>query len=141
VIGTDSFTPLGSEDRAAAVALWRAAELTRPWNDPEADFNRALAGSHAAILGARQAGALAATIMVGEDGHRGWFYYLTVDPAWRRRGLGRAAVKAAEAWLRARGVPKAQLMIRGDNDEARAFYAALGYEVGDVTVVGRWLDR
>jgi ribosomal protein S18 acetylase RimI-like enzyme len=141
VIGGESFTPLGSEDRAAAVALWHAAGLTRPWNDPEADFDRALAGSHAAILGARRAGALAATIMVGEDGHRGWFYYLAVDPAWRRQGLGRAAIKAAETWLSARGVPKAQLMIRDGNDEARAFYAALGYEVSNVTVVGRWLDR
>lgn len=27
-------------DEAAVVALWRAAELTRPWNDPHADIAR-----------------------------------------------------------------------------------------------------
>ena len=50
--------------------------------------------------------------MVGHDGHRGMFYYLAVDPARQRRGLGRAAVRAAEAWLAARGVWKVNLLVR-----------------------------
>lgn len=139
---TKGFLPLGAADADAAVALWNEAGLTRPWNDPHADFARAITGAHSAVLGARdEVGALTATIMTGEDGHRGWFYYLAVHSAHRRRGLGRAAVTAAEHWLRARGVPKAQLMIRHDNDAAGAFYAALGYESAEVTVVARWLDR
>lgn len=139
---TPVFASLGAADAEATVALWQAADLTRPWNDPHADFARAITGAHSAVLGGRdETGVLVATIMTGEDGHRGWFYYLAVDPAHRRRGLGRAAVAAAEDWLRARAVPKAQLMIRHGNDAAGAFYAALGYESADVTVVARWLDR
>ena len=47
--------------------------------------------------------------MVGHDGHRGWFYYLAVDPALRGRGFGRAMTQAGEAWLTARGIEKAQI--------------------------------
>jgi ribosomal protein S18 acetylase RimI-like enzyme len=48
----------------------------------------ALARHHAGstILGARREGKLVATVMVGHDGHRGWVYYLGVDPAFRRQG-------------------------------------------------------
>ena len=137
-----AFAPLTAADCEAVIALWQAVELTRPWNDPHADFALAISGPHSAVLGARDdTGALVATVMVGEDGHRGWFYYLAVDAAHQRRGLGRAAVAAAENWLQARNIPKAQLMIRNGNAVAVTFYAALGYEPADVTVVGRWLDR
>ena len=142
MIGAAGFGALGPDHCSAAVALWRAAGLTRPWNDPEADYDRAIAGPHSTVLGGFGADdTLVATIMVGEDSHRGWFYYLAVDPARRGQGLGRAAVAAAEAWLTARGLPKAQLMVRDDNSDARAFYAAIGYEPAEVTVFARRLDR
>ena len=35
---------------------------------------------------------------------------------------------AAEDWLRARGAPKLNLMVREDNAAAAAFYERLGYE-------------
>jgi ribosomal protein S18 acetylase RimI-like enzyme len=78
--------------------------------------------------------------MVGHDGHRGWFYYLSVDPAAQRRGYGRAMVAAAEQWLAARKIVKAMLMIRPDNDAVRAFYESLGYFDQPRTVLARWLD-
>lgn len=130
--------PLVPDDRAAAVALWQACGLTRPWNDPAADFDRALAGEGSAVLGLCDGGALVGTVMVGEDGHRGWLYYLAVAPGHRGRGLARALVAAAEDWLRARGVPKVQLMVRDGNDAA-GLYATLGYEPAAVTVLARWL--
>lgn len=131
---------LGPADADAAIALWEAAGLTRPWNPPRADFDRAVAGPVSAVLGIRDGGSLVATAMVGEDGHRGWLYYLAVDPARRREGLGRALVAAAEAWIAARGGVKAQLMVRGDNADAAAFYERLGYDVQDTVVLGRRLD-
>ena len=33
-----------SADRAAVTTLWQDCGLTRPWNDPVADFDRAVAG-------------------------------------------------------------------------------------------------
>ncbi|RYE03264.1 MAG: GNAT family N-acetyltransferase, partial [Sphingomonadales bacterium] len=39
-----------SSDREAVVALWRACGLTRPWNDPDADFALALATGASTVL-------------------------------------------------------------------------------------------
>lgn len=129
--------PLEISQRDAAVALWEACGLTRPWNDPYADFDRALSGSASTVLGAFDAGALLGTAMVGHDGHRGWVYYLAVDPAKRGRQLGRALMQASEAWLADRGAPKLNVMIRGDNAVTRAFYEAVGYRLDDVVVYSR----
>lgn len=134
--------PASTKDCAAIVALWRECGLTRPWNDPQADFARALASQSATVLVAREDSGIAASVMVGFDGHRGWVYYLAVAASARRAGLGRALMDAAEAWLRERAAPKIQLMVRGDNQAALDFYAALGMERQDVVTLGRFLgDR
>lgn len=132
--------PLPDHLHADAVALWRHVGLTRPWNDAEADLRRAVDGPASSVLAAVHEGALLATAMVGHDGHRGWVYYLAVASDARRRGIGSALVRACERWLVERDIPKLQLMVRSDNATAQAFYAPLGYEVVDVTVLGRRLD-
>jgi len=130
---------LTAEDRADAVALWHRSGLTRPWNPPEEDFDRAVAGVGSAVLGGSVDGHLVATAMVGHDGHRGWVYYLAVDPDHRSTGCGRAMMGAAEQWVQAAGVPKLQLMVRSGNTGALGFYGALGYAVEDTAVLSRWL--
>jgi ribosomal protein S18 acetylase RimI-like enzyme len=133
--------PLPPHRQDAAVALWHATGLTRPWNDPVDDLRRALDGPSSAVLAALdEAGELLGTAMVGHDGHRGWVYYLAVDPDARRQGLGRELMRACEHWLRARDVPKLQLMVRSGNRGAVAFYQRLGYTDADVVVLGRRLD-
>lgn len=127
-------------DADAVIALWHACGLTRPWNDPHGDFERALAGPSSTVLVLRDESTIAASVMVGHDGHRGWVYYLATDPARRRLGHGRAMMTAAEGWLRARRVPKLQLMVREGNDAALAFYAALGLEPQPVVTLGRFLE-
>jgi ribosomal protein S18 acetylase RimI-like enzyme len=77
--------------------------------------------------------------MVGHDGHRGWVYYLAVDPGKRRSGLGRHMMQKAEGWLRQRGVVKLNLMVRNGNDGALNFYRRLGFEDANVTVLAHWL--
>jgi ribosomal protein S18 acetylase RimI-like enzyme len=129
--------PLRAEGIPAAVALWTQCGLTRPWNDPWVDARRALEGPASTILAGRRAGRLAATAMVGADGHRAWVYYLGVAPDSRGLGDGAAMMAAAEAWARARGMPKIQLMVRADNAEAQAFYRAIGYDLETVTVWSR----
>lgn len=86
-------------------------------------------------------GRLLGTAMVGHDGHRGWVYYLAVQPDLRRSGVGRALMQSSEEWLRERGMPKVNLMVRTTNSAAIAFYARLGYEDGEVVVLGKFLDR
>ncbi|MEV7693950.1 GNAT family acetyltransferase [Microbacterium sp. NPDC089189] len=112
----------------AVVALWHAAGLTRPWNDPHRDIERKLSVQPELFLVAVHAGEIIGTVMAGYDGHRGWLYYLAVDPARTGEGIGRALVAEAERLLLAMGCPKVQLMVRPDNAGARGFYEALGYE-------------
>ena len=101
-----------------------------------------MAGSTSTILVARDdPGSLLGTAMVGHDGHRGWVYYLVVQPSHQRQGLARALMAACEDWVRARGVLKIQLMVRHSNPDVIAFYNALGYVDGEVVVLGRFLDR
>ena len=127
------------DDCDAVIALWQACGLTRPWNDPAADFERAVSGMTSDIVLLEHDGHLAAAVMVGDDGHRGWVYYLGVAPACRKQGLGRQMMAAAEHWLRDRNAPKIQLMVRDDNEAAIGFYQALGYEVQPVVTMGKRL--
>jgi len=124
---------------AAAVALWQACGLTRPWNDPYSDFQRAVDGDSTVVLGAYD-DELIGTAMVGVDGHRGWVYYVASAPDRRGEGIGRALMAAAEDWVESRGMPKIQLMVRRSNTTVVDFYAALGYEEQDCVVLGRRFD-
>jgi hypothetical protein len=69
---TGEIAPLPEAPVAEAVALWEEAGLTRPWNDPFADCRRALRGPDSTVLAMRDPAGVAATAMVGHDGHRGW---------------------------------------------------------------------
>ncbi|MCJ2079761.1 GNAT family acetyltransferase [Methylobacterium sp. J-090] len=139
---TESLTirPFDAGDRAAVIALWRACGLVVPHNDPDADIDRAAGRANSDVLvGVTPDGRVAVSVMVGHDGHRGWLYYVAVAQDARGRGHGRAMVAAGEEWLRARGVPKAQLMIRDTNTAVRDFYAGLGWDAVPRTVMERWL--
>ena len=135
-----AIAPIVDADVATVVALWQACGLTRPWNDPAADIALARRGANATILIGRADGVIVASALVGHDGHRGWVYYLAVAPERRRAGLGRAMMDAAEAWLRTRGAPKIQLMVRDDNEAALGFYESLGLERQKVVMLGRFLS-
>jgi ribosomal protein S18 acetylase RimI-like enzyme len=125
---TIDFRPLATNEICEAVRLWDACGLTRPWNDPVADAERALAGPTSTIMGSYAAGHLIGTAMCGWDGHRGWIYYLGVDDDFRRWGIGRELIQLCEDWLGQFGAPKIQLMVRPENSAAAEFYEAIGYE-------------
>ncbi len=79
------------------------------------------------------------TALCGYDGHRGWIYYVAVDTANQRSGIGRALIDEAEFRLRALGCPKVMLMVRRDNSAAGDFYDRLGYTPNDVATFGKRL--
>lgn len=128
-------------DFDAVVELWRAAGVFRPWNDPARDIAFARRDAHSTVLVAARGGRIVATAMVGEDGHRGWTYYVAVDPGLQRAGLGRRMMDAVEAWLAARGVWKVQLLVRADNAAAKGFYERLGYRDTQTTCFQKVIDK
>jgi len=132
-----SFRDITDADVEAVVALWQACGLTRPWNDPYKDISFARRSENATVLVLAHDGHIVASAMAGHDGHRGVLYYVAVDPARQRQGLGKAAVRAGEEWLKARGVWKVNLLVRDENAAARGFYEALGYGVNPVISMAR----
>lgn len=52
---------------------------------------------------------------------------LVVDPAWRRRGIGKLLARSVEVWAIGLGAPWVEVNVYEVNDEARRFYEALGY--------------
>jgi ribosomal protein S18 acetylase RimI-like enzyme len=135
-----AITEIEDADVSAVVSLWERCVLTRPWNDPIADIALARTSANATILLGRENDRIVASAMVGHDGHRGWVYYVAVDPDWRGQGLGRAIMTAAEDWLRQAGIAKLQLLVRRDNAKASAFYETIGYDEAQVAVFAKWLD-
>ena len=135
-----SIAEIGNADLDEVIALWRRCGSTRDWNNPAADIALARKGANSTILLGRDGSDLVASVLVGHDGHRGWVYYVTVDPDRRFKGHGRAIMDAAENWLRARGIEKLQLMVRGDNAKVHSFYQSIGYYDQDRVVFAKWLD-
>ena len=136
---TAAVRPFADEDEDAVVALWAAAGLTRPWNDPHRDIARKMQVQRELFLVAEDDGAVVGTAMAGYDGHRGWVYYLAVAPERQGRGLGRTLMAEAESRLLALGCPKVNVQIRSGNEAVAAFYDRLGYAPDAATSLGKRL--
>ena len=126
-------------DQAVVVALWQECGLVRPRNDPIRGFDVALQNSTSTVLVLQNEVQIIGAIIVGFDGYRGWFYHLGVKPDYQSAGNGRLLITAAEDWLRARGAPKANLMVLNTNSKVIGFYEKLGYTVQETTVMGKRL--
>lgn len=124
-----TFDEITTSDIDAVIDIWTRAGLTRPWNDPHRDITFAMEGPRSTVLAGRLDGQIISTVMVGHDGHRGAVYYLGVEPNAQGHGHGRATMRAAEDWLRQKGVWKLNLIVRGENKKTIGFYEAIGYEI------------
>jgi ribosomal protein S18 acetylase RimI-like enzyme len=131
--------PYRPGDRDALVKLWQRCELTVPYNDPDRDIALWRASPNAEIFVGEADGKIVASVCVGHDGHRGYPYYVAVDPNVQGKGFGQRVMRHAEVWLARRGVPKMNVMVRETNEKVIGFYKALGYEVTPRFVFARWL--
>lgn len=118
------------DDEAVVVRLWDACNLLVPYNDTAWDiaFCRSSPANSQLFVGLIGQD-LVASVMVGHDGHRGWLYYVAVDPELRRKGIGGQMVRHGEEWLASLGVWKTHLLIRQTNSGMRSFYEKMGYAI------------
>ncbi|MCM3656328.1 GNAT family acetyltransferase [Agromyces mediolanus] len=149
--GSFRIRPFAVSDTEEVVALWRAAGLVKPWNDPYLDIERKLTVqpelflvAEAAASGPGSAGSgagstVVGSVMAGYDGHRGWVNYLAVADPERGTGLGRALMAEVERLLLERGCPKLNLQVRSANTAVIAFYERLGYRLDDAVSLGKRL--
>ena len=134
--------PYSESDEKAVAKLWREVfPDAPPWNRPETDIRRKLSVQPELFLVAIINSDIVGTAMAGYDGHRGWVYYVAVDPRHRRKGIGTALMKKVERDLIQLGCPKLNLQIRANNDEVVAFYKKLGYEVEDRISMAKRLEK
>jgi len=126
-------------DQKQVISIWESCDLVKPQNNPETDFLLALETKDSTILVLESDGSLIGSVVVGFDGHRGWYYYLGISPERQSVGNGRLLVAAAEDWLLSRGAPKAMLMVRNTNSKVIGFYEKLGYTLEETSVLGKTL--
>jgi len=132
--------PFQLSDETVVVQLWKDCNLIVPWNDPLRDIRRKLRVQPELFLIGFISGELAATVIAGYEGHRGWLNYLAVAPRFRRQGLGRKMAAEAEAVLRQMGCPKINIHIRTGNTEVIEFYRRIGFKPDDVVSMGKRLE-
>ncbi len=132
--------PIVDADIPVVIDLWQRCNLARPWNDSAADIALARRDENSDILIGRDGDNIVASVLVGHDGHRGWVYYVAVDPGHQGKDFGRAIMAAAEDWLRARGIEKLMLLVRSDNTKVQKFYEKLDYVEQDRVIYAKWLD-
>jgi ribosomal protein S18 acetylase RimI-like enzyme len=125
--------------RGDVVALWKACELTRPWNNPDRDIDRVLKNQTGKLFLLIKKDHVSGSVMVGYDGHRGSVYYLSVHPDLQRANLGSTLMEHAENYLLTLGCPKLNLMVRTTNLPVIGFYERLGYQKDEVVTMSKRL--
>jgi ribosomal protein S18 acetylase RimI-like enzyme len=131
--------PYAPEYESAVIGLWERCNLVRPVNNPELDIARKMKVNPELFLIGLMNGKVVATAMGGYEGHRGWVNYLGVDPAQRKKGLGRRMMAAVEEKLLEMGCPKLNLQVLVKNTEAMQFYERIGYKRDEVVSMGKRL--
>ncbi len=131
--------PFEQGDRTAVISLWERSNLIVPWNDPATDIDRKLQVQAELFLVGIEGENLVSTAMGGYDGHRGWIYYLAVEPACRGRGYGSQLVEHLSEIMLEKGCPKVNIMVRSSNREVVRFYRQLGFKQDEVVCMGRRL--
>lgn len=138
---TDHMTirPYQPTDEEQVIDLWRLCNLVVPPNDPRRDIQRKRQVQPELFLVGVIGERVAATVMAGYDGHRGWLYALAVAPDRQRQGLGRRTVEEAEARLKAMDCRKINLQVRASNAAVIGFYESLGFSVEKQVSLGKRL--
>jgi ribosomal protein S18 acetylase RimI-like enzyme len=108
--------------------LWaEAAENAERAPDTREAVTALLGRDPDAVIVAEHDGELVGSVIAGWDGWRCHLYRLAVRPAWRRRGVGSALLRAAEDRFRAVGSARADAMVLDSNGLGQSLWRAEGY--------------
>ena len=121
-----------TDDIPDVLALWSEATVEASATD-DVDGVVALldVDPDSLLLAIDDDGTIVGTVIASFDGWRGAMYRLAVLPTHRRRGIATTLVEDGERRLRAKGARRFHLIVVADEEPARAFWTAAGYEQQD----------
>ncbi|MFC9794936.1 GNAT family N-acetyltransferase [Streptomyces sp. NPDC057695] len=119
------------EDAEAVLAFWKESAEGTSVSDDLDGVTRLVTRDPGALLLAVSGDVLVGSVIAGWDGWRASLYRLAVLPAYRRRGVSTALLRAAEERFAALGGRRADAMVLEENETGRHLWAAAGYERQD----------
>lgn len=122
---------IAPSDHPRLLALWEAAGLhSKPeGRDSLPAFERQMVGGMVIPIGVEtEEGKLVGVVLASHDGRKGWINRLAVHPDYRRRGIAKTLITAAEEALRERGFQIFSALIEPGNDVSLALFQSAGYE-------------
>jgi GNAT superfamily N-acetyltransferase len=121
---------LTAADYGAVVGLWRQAGLPvkLAGRDSREQFAAQMAGDLQIVLGIWDCDRLVGVVLTTHDGRKGWINRLAVHPDYRRQGLGRLLIEAAEQVLHDQGLSIIAALIEDANTASRTLFEQAGYE-------------
>ncbi|MEU2656827.1 GNAT family N-acetyltransferase [Streptomyces sp. NPDC007325] len=119
-------------DAESVLAFWRdSAEGTSISDDVDGVKRLLDRDPEALILAVDGDDRIVGSVIAGWDGWRASLYRLAVLPSYRRRGLSKVLLKAAEDRFAALGGRRADAMVLEANERAHHAWGAAGYERQD----------
>lgn len=117
--------PCRPDEGPALLDLWHHADASPSPTDTPEQVDQVIRDSAAAVLVAVDDDLLVGSIIGGWDGWRGNLYRLAVLPSYRRRGVARALVAAAEERLAAGGALRVSALVEHDHPWAVGFWDSI----------------
>jgi N-acetylglutamate synthase len=106
-----------------AFELWKRCEGIGLSNaDDREPLQKFLLKNRGLNFVALEEGRIIGTCLCGSDGRRGYLYHLAVDPAQRRKGIGKRLVENTLQALAEQGIQKCHIMVFGSNESGLAFW-------------------
>ena len=124
--------PFEPPDYEQVIALWGATEgLTLREVDSREPVLAYIRRNPGLSFVAREESVIVGAVLAGTDGRRGYLQHLAVARPYRGRGIGRTLAERVVEALSSMGVAKCHLMVRRENEAAKAFWEHLGWTVRD----------
>lgn len=75
----------------------------------------------------KEQGKIIGAVLCGHDGRRGFIHHLSVNPAFRRRGVAKKLVARCLASLKKEGINKCHVFVKKSNLQGAKFWDAMGW--------------